>query len=32
LPIWKLGAGALVIAGLALTVFGPRLRRVTAGA
>jgi O-acetylserine/cysteine efflux transporter len=32
LPIWKLGAGALVVAGLALTVFGPRLRRVTAGA
>jgi O-acetylserine/cysteine efflux transporter len=32
LPIWKIGAGALVIAGLALTVFGPRLRRVAAGA
>lgn len=28
LPVWKLEAGALVIAGLALNIFGPRLRLV----
>lgn len=30
LPAWKLQAGALVLAGLALNVFGPRLRRLVA--
>ncbi|MBC7368695.1 MAG: EamA family transporter [Undibacterium sp.] len=28
LPVWKLQAGALVIAGLALNIFGPRLPRI----
>jgi len=32
LPAWKFQAAALVIAGLALNIFGPRLRRITAGA
>jgi len=31
LPVWKLEAGALVIAGLALNIFGPRWRRVALG-
>jgi O-acetylserine/cysteine efflux transporter len=26
LPAWKLGAAALVLSGLALNLFGPRLR------
>lgn len=32
LPVWKLEAGALVIVGLALNVFGPRFRRAVPAA